>query len=129
MREALTPERLRSRHACARLLSRDMKCQNSEKADKLKSCSQGRDEHLETRPLRFSRPRSLHPVTSLLVRMPYRLFLTQSFVLDYSAFLRAYSISIDDVILLEIVKCSNANNGSIFVLGDLPSTPDEHETN
>lgn len=36
MREALTPERLRSRHACARLLSRDMKCQNSEKADRLK---------------------------------------------------------------------------------------------
>lgn len=34
MREALTPERLRSRQARARLLSRDINCQNSEQADR-----------------------------------------------------------------------------------------------
>lgn len=34
MREALTPERLRSRQARARLLSRDTNCQNSEQPDR-----------------------------------------------------------------------------------------------
>lgn len=37
MREALTPERLRSRQARAQLLSRDINCKNSELADRKKN--------------------------------------------------------------------------------------------
>lgn len=137
MREPLTPERLRSRHACARLLSRDMKCQNSEQADRLKTAHRAGtniwrgDRCLLKDPVHFTQSRHWW-CRCLLAFFPSH---TQSFVLDYSFYVAYCEISIFHI-SFELLKSINANTLSMVVRLiseeislELPSTPDEPQTN